>query len=195
MTQTTHAQAPLQKRGTRAKQTSPSSKPRQRAVTGRLDGFALDQFLPYRFAVLAGAMSADLARTYAAQFDVGIAEWRIIANLGHFGTMTAGDLAMRSTLDKPAVTRALQRLAGNGIIVRTVPDLDRRQARLSLTTRGRALHTQISALARRWENHLLAPISRQDRRALDKVLARLQARLTDTMTIQATRSRQKIGRP
>jgi DNA-binding MarR family transcriptional regulator len=139
--------------------------------------FALETFLPYRFAVLAAAMSRDLARVYAVRFGLTIPEWRIVANLGRFGAMNAGDLAGRSTLDKPAVTRALQRLTTGGLVLRTVPTQDRRQAQLSLTSRGLATYARIGALARAWEADLVAGLSADDRRTLDKALAHLQTHL------------------
>jgi hypothetical protein len=80
----------------------------------------LEDFLPYRLAVLAHKTSRELSGVYGERFGLSIAEWRILANLGRFGRLYAGELAERSSMDKPKVTRALQRLEAGGIVQRAV---------------------------------------------------------------------------
>ena len=96
----------------------------------------LEAFLPYRLAVLAHTTSRALAGVYAERFGLSIPEWRILANLGRFGPLYAGELAERSSLDKPKVTRALQRLEAAGLTQRVVGAEDRRQVRILLSRRG-----------------------------------------------------------
>ena len=72
--------------------------------------FSLEEFVPYRLAVLARDVSRSLATVYSERFGLSIAEWRVLAVLAHFGAMPAGLVAERSSQDKPKVTRALQRL-------------------------------------------------------------------------------------
>lgn len=136
----------------------------------------LAAFLPYRLATLADGMSRALARIYADRFDITIAEWRVIANLGH-ASLGAGALADASSLDKPAVTRALQRLERRGLIVRETPAGDRRRAMLALTPQGRALYREIAALALRWEEEVLAGFTTSERVAMDRALDKLKRRL------------------
>ena len=97
----------------------------------------LEEFLPYRLAVLAHTMSRELSGVYGERFGLSIPEWRILANLGRFGPLYAGELAERSSMDKPKVTRALQRLEAGGLLRRAIDADDRRQVRLALTRRGR----------------------------------------------------------
>ena len=54
-------------------------------------------------------------------------------------------------MDKPKVTRALQRLEARGLVQRAIVSADRRQVRLTLTRRGRLQFRQIAALALEWE--------------------------------------------
>ena len=56
----------------------------------------LEHFLPYRFAVLAQEVSRAFSSVYAERFGLSIPEWRILANLGRFGPLYAGELAARS---------------------------------------------------------------------------------------------------
>jgi DNA-binding MarR family transcriptional regulator len=137
----------------------------------------LDRFLPFRLAVLSTAISRGLAEVYGDRFQLTIADWRILANLGHAGALYAGELAERSSLDKPKVTRALQRMEAAGVIVRAVDLEDRRQARLSLTDKGRKMYGEVAKIALAWEKDLLSPLAPEDRQALERVLGQLHARV------------------
>jgi DNA-binding MarR family transcriptional regulator len=134
---------------------------------------ALEDFLPYRLAILAHKMSRELAGVYGEKFGLSIPAWRIIANLGHWGPLYAGDLAERSSLDKPQVTRALQRLEAGGLVRRKIDSQDRRQVRLALTRRGRVLLRRIAVLALGWEAAFLAPLAQDERKTLDRILTKL----------------------
>jgi len=139
----------------------------------------LEDFLPYRLAVLAHKTSRELSGVYGERFGLSIPEWRILANLGRFGPLYAGELAERSSMDKPKVTRALQRLEAAGIVQRAVDAEDRRQVRLALTRRGRAMFREIATLALDWERQFLSPLSEAERRTLDRILTKLMRRGED----------------
>lgn len=139
----------------------------------------LEEFLPYRLAILAHKTSRELSGVYGARFGLSIPEWRILANLGRFGPLYAGELAERSSMGKPKVTRALQRLEAGGIVQRAIDAEDRRQVRLALTRRGRAMFREIAALALDWERQFLSPLSEAERKTLDRVLTKLMRRGED----------------
>jgi DNA-binding MarR family transcriptional regulator len=142
----------------------------------------LEDFLPYRLAVLAHTTSRALSRIYTREFGLSIPEWRILSNLGRFGPLNAGELAERSSMDKPKVTRALQRLEARGLAQRAIVSSDRRQVRLTLTRRGRLLFRQIAALALEWEGELLGPLAPAERKTLDRVLTKLLVRAEELRT-------------
>jgi DNA-binding MarR family transcriptional regulator len=149
----------------------------------------LEAFLPYRLAVLAHTTSRALSRVYTREFGLSIPEWRILANLGRFGPLNAGELAERSSMDKPKVTRALQRLEAAGLAQRSIVSSDRRQVRLMLTRRGRLTFRQIAALALEWESEFLAPLGAGDRKALDRMLTKLTRRAEDMQLRTASPAR------
>jgi DNA-binding MarR family transcriptional regulator len=147
---------------------------------------ALEGFAPYRLAVTAHTVSRALSGVYTKEFGLSIPEWRVLANLGRFGPLNAGELAEHSSLDKPKVTRALQRLEARGIVQRAIVNADRRQVRLTLTRRGRLQFRQIAALALEWEAELLGALSAADRTALDRILTKL-TRQAEEMRAKAAR--------
>src|SRR6202008_2256192 len=111
----------------------------------------------YRLAVLAHKTSRELSGVYGERFGLSIPEWRVLANLRRSGRRYAGERPERSSMDKPKVTRALQRLEAAALVQRAVDAEDRRQVRLALTRRGRSLFREIAVLALDWEARFLAP--------------------------------------
>ena len=147
-------------------------------------GLILETFVPYRLAVTAHTVSRALSGIYTREFGLSIPEWRVLANLGRFGPLNAGELAERSSMDKPKVTRALQRLEARGLTQRGVVSADRRQVRLTLTRRGRLMFRHIAVLAIEWERELLVALEPSERKALDRILTRLMRRAEE---MRATR--------
>jgi DNA-binding MarR family transcriptional regulator len=147
--------------------------------TQAVSSLELDAFLPYRFAVLAHAVSRAFSEVYAQKFGLSVAEWRVLANLGARGSMTAGELAVHSSLDKPKVTRALQRLQTRGLIVRTTGPDDRREVHVHLSASGWRMFRDIAPLAVAWELDLLSALTVDQRRqlsiCLDVLLAQVAA--------------------
>ena len=143
---------------------------------------ALEGFAPYRLAVAAHTVSRALSGVYTKEFGLSIPEWRVLANLGRFGPLNAGELAERSSLDQPKVTRALQRLESRGLTQRAIVSADRRQVRLTLTRRGRLQFRQIAALALEWEAGLLGALSPVERSTLDRILTKLTRRAEEMHT-------------
>ena len=74
----------------------------------------LEEFLPYRLAVLSNTVSTTVARAYDKRFKVSIPEWRVIAILGRFPGLSAVEVAERTMMDKVAVSRAVMPAAEGG---------------------------------------------------------------------------------
>jgi DNA-binding MarR family transcriptional regulator len=138
---------------------------------------ALEAFLPYRMVDLATRMSRALAAEYGARFDLTIPEWRVVAVLGRFGPMPAGAIAERTSMDKPKVTRAVQRLLAAGRVTRTENPDDRRSVEIALTRAGRDLFGAVGRLALAWERDLVAVLDGREQQVLSVVLHKLANRL------------------
>ena len=74
---------------------------------------------------------------------------------------------------------------------RAVDAEDRRQVRLALTRRGRAMFREIAALALDWERQFLAPLATAERKTLDRILTKLMRRGEDRASFRDERE----GRP
>lgn len=140
------------------------------------DELILEDFLPYRLAVLSHTISTTIAKVYEKQFGVSIPEWRIIAILGRFPGLSAVEVADRTMLDKVAVSRAVTKLIKNGRVDRQFADADRRRSILNLSDVGRQVHDEIAPLALEFEHALLQGISEEDYESFNIILERLLAK-------------------
>lgn len=116
---------------------------------------ALEDFLPYRLARIAETVSRDFSRLYKARHGLRRPEWRTLATLGQFGTMTATAVGQHSSMHKTMVSRAVTSLEKRGWLSREVDEADRRVEHLSLTVRGRRAYADLVPLAAGFERALL----------------------------------------
>ena len=140
------------------------------------DELRLEDFLPYRLAVLSNTVSTTVARAYDKRFNVSIPEWRVIAVLGRFPGLSAVEVAERTLMDKVAVSRAVTKLIKNGRIDREFADADKRRSILNLSEEGKKLHDEIAALALQFERDLLHGFSVDEMESLNSIMERLLAR-------------------
>jgi DNA-binding MarR family transcriptional regulator len=136
----------------------------------------LEEFLPYRLAVLSNTVSTTVARAYDKRFNVSIPEWRVIAILGRFPGLSAVEVAERTMMDKVAVSRAVTKLIKKGRIDREFADADKRRSILNLSEEGRKLHDEIATLALGFESDLLEGLSAEELGQLNSIMDRLLAR-------------------
>lgn len=136
----------------------------------------LEDFMPYRLAVLSNTVSTTVARAYDKRFNVSIPEWRVIAVLGRFPGLSAVEVAERTMLDKVAVSRAVTKLIKNGYIDREFADSDKRRSILNLSDNGKQLHDEIAELALGFERDLLAGLNPEELEQLNGIMERLMAR-------------------
>jgi DNA-binding MarR family transcriptional regulator len=123
--------------------------------------------------VLSNTVSAAIARLYHRRFDLSIPEWRVMAVLGRYPDLSAGEVAERTAMDKVAVSRAVARLLEAGRVERRLASSDRRRSILRLSASGQAVYRKVVPLALALEADLLAVLDENERAALDGLLARL----------------------
>jgi DNA-binding MarR family transcriptional regulator len=110
-------------------------------------GFDLDQFLPYLLNQAAEASSHSFAATYRREYGMTRTQWRVMANLGKFGAMSATEICRRAHIDKTKVSRAVSQLEAVGFLTREKVAEDKRRERLALTDAGCAVYARLGAEA------------------------------------------------
>ncbi|MDH3441149.1 MAG: MarR family transcriptional regulator [Gammaproteobacteria bacterium] len=136
----------------------------------------LEDFLPYRLAILSHTVSSLIARVYDKRFGLTIPEWRVIAIVGRFPGLSAVEVAERTMLDKVAVSRAVTKLIKAGRIDREFADADRRRSILTLSEDGRKVHDEVAPLALAMEDDLLHGLDDEQISTLNTVIERLLVR-------------------
>jgi DNA-binding MarR family transcriptional regulator len=134
----------------------------------------LDDFLPYRLNRLAEAVSREFSAIYRERYGLTRPEWRTLATLGQFGTMTATAVAQHSAMHKTKVSRAVAELGRRKWLVRRADAGDRRVEHLALTAAGTKVYRALVPLAREFEARFLGQLSTRDRTGIPRALASLE---------------------
>lgn len=135
----------------------------------------LESFLPYRLYRLADAVSREFATIYKDRHGLTRPEWRTLAGLGQHGAMTATELGEQSAMHKTKVSRAVAELERRRWLVRTPDENDRRVEHLTLTKTGLAAYREMVPLAKAFERELLGKLGADERAAIVKGVAALEA--------------------
>lgn len=141
--------------------------------TERSGRLRLAEFLPYRLSVAASVVSEGLAQAYGERFGIGVPEWRVLATLGEFKTMTAKAIGLHAHMSKVKVSRAVTALEEKGFIERTANTQDMREAFLKLTRKGQATYAAIVPLALDYEAALRDRLTEEEAALLGRVMDKL----------------------
>jgi DNA-binding MarR family transcriptional regulator len=144
----------------------------------------LDDLLLYQLSRLLAVGGSMVIRLCEGRFGITRREWRVIARLAQERELLSSELADSIQLDRARTSRAVSSLVAKKLVRRNTGVADRRQARLALTEKGRALHAELFPLVCEINRGLLAPLSTDDVRRLEAMLGTLQAR-ADAMVLTA----------
>jgi len=126
----------------------------------------LESFLPYRLNRLAEAVSREFSKIYRDRFGLTRPEWRTLATLGVFGTITATAIGEHSSMHKTKVSRAVAELERRKWLTRTADAADRRVEHLALTKAGRSAYLELVPLAKAFEEELTQRLTSPESEAL-----------------------------
>lgn len=136
--------------------------------------FDLERFLPYLLNQAAEATSHGFHAAYRDRYGMTRTQWRVLANLGKFGAMTARDICVISHIEKTKVSRAISALEADGVLTRTTSDQDRRVENLSLTEKGKAVFADLGQLAIAFDASLRARLGPGQAANLEALLQALK---------------------
>ncbi len=135
----------------------------------------VDDLLNYRLNRLLASSGAMVTRICEGRYGITRREWRLICILVDHGAMSPSQLAERSHLERPRVSRHIADLVTKQLFERVTDPNDRRRAWVDITARGRALHTEFFPQSVQLNNLVLASLSASERTAFDKALTKLTA--------------------
>lgn len=133
----------------------------------------LDEFLPYRLAVLAEEVSRSFSQIYAARFGISVAEWRVVALMGQRAPVTAKLIVEHSTMHKTKVSRAVAALEKRGYLERDPNPDDMRESFLKLTPSGQRMYSDLVPQAQAFNAMLQDTLTADQKEAFDVIVAKL----------------------
>ena len=132
--------------------------------------FLLEDFLPYQITVLASHIALAFSKQHAERFGLSIPEWRVVATIGRYQSVTSAFLQEKTAMDKAKVSRAVTRLVASKLLERTENQADLRSNYLSLTPEGLTLFNKIVPIAKRLEQEMISQVSAEELATFKKVL-------------------------
>ena len=129
-------------------------------------------------ALLSFVTSAIIVPAYdAVKRDLGItrSEYLLLMALSHCSVLTAQDVSRLSGRPRNSISRAVHRMLAVGHLARDPDPTDARQARLSITETGRALHRQIAERIRVYQEEVLSPLTELERETVVNLLTKVVA--------------------
>jgi DNA-binding MarR family transcriptional regulator len=97
---------------------------------------------------------------------------------------TPGQLAVRLGVRPPTITKTINRLQGQGFLAKQASEQDGRQAHVFLTESGRDAIKTIEKSVRKTQKLALKGLDKKDQKTLAKLLARVEANLSDADHIE-----------
>jgi DNA-binding MarR family transcriptional regulator len=141
----------------------------------RLDLF---RFVPFRLNRLAAEVSAALSGEYQERYGLDIPEWRVLATLGFRNdACSAQYIAHCTRTHKSTISRAVTALMTRQLVERVENEDDRREFRLRLTRKGKALYEELIPRLLRKEQDILSCLSAQERKNFALMLGKIEKSL------------------
>jgi DNA-binding MarR family transcriptional regulator len=141
----------------------------------RLD---LLRFIPFRLNRLAAEVSSALSAEYQLRYGLDIPEWRVLATLGfRRDACSAQYISDCTRTHKSTISRAVTALTQRRLVERVENADDRREFRLRMTRKGRALYEELFPRLLRKEQEMLSCLSAQERKDFARLLGKIEQSL------------------
>jgi DNA-binding MarR family transcriptional regulator len=143
----------------------------------------LFRFVPFRLNRLAAEVSSALSSEYHERYGLDIPEWRVLATLGfRVEPCSAQYISHCTRTHKSTISRAVTTLMRRQLVERVENEDDRREFRLRMTRKGRALYEELIPRLKRREQEILSCLSAQERRDFALMLGKIEKSLDLVLT-------------
>ena len=106
------------------------------------------------------------------------AQWTILYYLANFGSATLVELSNYQGVEKPTVTRTINRLEELGYIEQ-VPSKDKREKRMQLTEMGREVYKDVRVTINQFEQDILTGISEEEQLETIRIMKEIRNNLIE----------------
>jgi DNA-binding MarR family transcriptional regulator len=136
----------------------------------------LDRRTSYRFSIIARRQTRCLAQMHWAECRLSVNGWKLLSVIEYFGPLSATEAGAHTSLEPAKVTRGIDALAAQGLVVRRRDRADRRRTILSLSAKGRRIHARVERVSRALERELLGVLTEAELKMLYRTLDKLERR-------------------
>ena len=151
----------------------------------------LFRFVPFRLNRLAAEVSAALSSEYQERYGLDIPEWRVLATLGfRDDPCSAQYIAHCTRTHKSTISRAVTTLMTRQLVERVENADNRREFRLRMTRKGKALYEELIPRLKRKEQAILSCLSAQERRDFAHMLGKIEQSLDLVQTSREASAKQ-----
>ncbi|MEP1142386.1 MAG: MarR family transcriptional regulator [Henriciella sp.] len=137
--------------------------------------FDLDAFLPYRLFQAAEHASREFHPLYRSAYNLARTEWRVLFNIGQYGPLSSIDIARKSGLEKPKISRAVFKLEDRNWVHRIHDRTNRRTHDLELTEQGKLAFSSLRNMALDFDKRLKTHLGEDAARTLSEQLRLIEA--------------------
>lgn len=149
----------------------------------------LEDLLSYQICILAKLIERTSAAELGKEYELGVAEWRVLAQLSVRSPSTVRWIAARMRVDRAEVSRAAAALIRRRLARREADPHDARSVLFSATESGRALSRAIMPLRVALHERLMAALSPAEAASLTGAVAKLIRLLDRDETVVAAPAR------
>jgi len=128
----------------------------------------VDNYLPYLIGRAGFEINSSFSRLLR-QHDIQPAQWRVLATLTD-RHMSVGELASIVLLKQPTLTKLLDRMESDGLVIRENHPEDRRKVLLNATASGRRVARKMTKLALQHEQYVLEQVPELERPEVEQAL-------------------------
>jgi DNA-binding MarR family transcriptional regulator len=137
----------------------------------------LDQWVAYRFGLIAARLGVIGQHNYQSRHKLSTSAWRAMAVVARFEPCSAAELSNHSRLDPPKVSRAIEVLTDRKLLKRIKDPQDQRRAVLTLTAEGRKMYDDIAAQVERTEAFVVSTLTAQEAKLMWSAVAKIDAQI------------------
>jgi DNA-binding MarR family transcriptional regulator len=177
--------------GTRNTRSNKAARSRAKGAVRQNSRLDLFRFVPFRLNRLATEVSHALSSEYQERYGLDIPEWRVLATLGFRNDACSAQYVSDCTrTHKSTISRAVTALMRRKIIERVENLDDRREFRLRLTRKGRALYEELIPRLLHRERLILTCLSAKERKNFTALLGKIEKSLDLVQTSKEADAKQ-----
>ncbi|MCK9916379.1 MarR family winged helix-turn-helix transcriptional regulator [Microbacteriaceae bacterium K1510] len=151
-----------------------TGKPRGRRGSQAL---VFEDFLPYVFHRIASLLSARMLERLR-RHAVTIPRWRVLLVLTNFDGLSIGELAERTIISQPVLSRVVDQMERDGLVKRRVSRRDTRRIEVYLTAHGRQIYRDVSPAAALHAEQIVMSLSKTEQKQLRALLRQVTENLS-----------------